>query len=523
MFWLIISVLAVVTLWFLLDRPLHHWEKLGAKQTKPWIILGDSWPTVLGLSNFPDMLQTVYNLYPEARYTGMYQCYTPALLLKDPELIKLITVKDFDHFTDRSTFLDPEVDPVVGRNLLSLKGQRWRDMRATLSGSFTSSKMKFIFGLINATTQRFVEHLKNRQGDVIELELKDALTRFANDVIATSAFGLTVDSLSQPENEFYLSGKKMSDLTSLRVLVKFFGYLVFPQLFRTLKIGLLDSSATRFLQKVLTETIRVREEEGIVRPDMINILLEAKKGAKDEEPVLVDTGFATVEESSPGRSKSHPAITNDDITSQAFIFFFAGFNSSSTAMCFAAYELARHPEVQCRLRDEIHQVQRHCEGKITYEALLGMKYLDMVVSEVLRKWPPIFAMDRVCTKPYVIEAVKSDEEPLRLRVGDAVILPFQAIHRDPINYPDPDKFDPERFSDENKRKIRPYTYLPFGVGPRNCLGSRFALLEVKMLLFNLLAAFELVPTARSVIPLRLAKRSPNVVIEGGLWFGLKRL
>ncbi|XP_060523176.1 uncharacterized protein LOC132700075 [Cylas formicarius] len=522
MFWLIVFILAVVILWFLLDKPLHYWERLGAKQTKPWIVLGDSWSTVLGLKNFSDLLQTVYNLYPDARYTGMYQFYTPVVLVKDPELIKSITVKNFDHFTDRRTFLDPEADPVSGRNLLSLKGQRWRDMRGTLSGSFTSSKMKFIFELMNDTAQRFVEHLKNRD-DVIELELKDTFTRFANDVIATSAFGLTVDSLSQPENEFYLSGKKITDFTSLRVFVKFFGYLMFPQLFRTLKIGLIDSGATRFFQKVLTETMRVREEEGIVRPDMINILLEAKKGAKDEEPVLVDTGFATVEESSLGRSKPQPAITNDDITSQALIFFFAGFDSTSTAMSFAGYELACHPEVQGKLRDEILEVQRRCEGKITYEALLGMKYLDMVVSEVLRKWPPIIGMDRVCTKPYVIEAVKPGEESVRLRVGDVVILPFQAIHRDPVNFPDPDKFDPERFSDENKGKIRPYTYLPFGVGPRNCIGSRFALLEVKMLLFNLLAAFEVVPTARSVIPLRLAKRSLNIVVEDGLWFGLKRL
>lgn len=81
-------------------------------------------------------------------------------------------------------------------------------------------------------------------------------------------------------------------------------------------------------------------------------------------------------------------------------------------------------------------------------------------------------MDRQCTKPFIIEPVTPDEKPVLIEKGIALYLPFYCIHRDPKNYPDPERFDPERFSEENKKNIKPYTYLPFGAGPRNCIGSR---------------------------------------------------
>lgn len=91
-------------------------------------------------------------------------------------------------------------------------------------------------------------------------------------------------------------------------------------------------------------------------------------------------------------------------------------------------------------------------------------------AETLRKWPPAVAMDRVCTSPYTM---KVDGKTHKFNVGDIIWVPVFGIHRDERYYPDPEKFDPERFNEENKRNIHPETYLPFGVGPRNCIGSRY--------------------------------------------------
>jgi len=306
--------------------------------------------------------------------------------------------------------------------------------------------------------------------------------------------------------------------------LKYFSFFFAPTLVRVFKMTLLGEGASNFFRKTIGETIQMREEKGIVRPDLINVLLEAQKGIKNEETEATETGFATAQETTElHKFKQLKSLSNDDICSQALIFFTAGFETASTALCFGSYELAINKNVQDKLRKEIQETHKAHDRKLTYDVLLKMKYLDMVVCEVLRKWPAVVVADRVCTKPLTIDPVTPDEKPVHFKVGDLIWLPFQGIHRDPNFFPNPEKFDPERFSDENKDSIRPYTYMPFGTGPRNCIGSRFALLEAKALLYNLLLNFEILPTKQTKIPLVLDRRAFNHTAFGGFWLGFKRV
>lgn len=100
-------------------------------------------------------------------------------------------------------------------------------------------------------------------------------------------------------------------------------------------------------------------------------------------------------------------------------------------------------------------------------------------------------------------------------------IPIFALHRDPKYFPEPERFDPERFNNKNKIYIKPYTYLPFGSGPRNCIESRFALLEAKALMFYLLSKFKVVPVEKTLIPLRISKKSFHLSAEDRFWFELK--
>nr|QTM97431.1 Cytochrome P450 [Sitophilus oryzae] len=526
MIWLVVAAILAGLLWRIFIKPLKYWSEIGVKQTRPWIFFGDSWTTVFRRISFADFVHTIYNLHPNERYTGFYQFLTPILMVRDPELIKQITVKDFEYFTDHRTMVDPEADRLWSGNLLSLKGQKWREMRATLSGSFTSSKMKSMFVLMNEAADKFVQFFLDKKEDLIELEMKECYARFTNDVIATTAFGIKVDSLAQPENIFYKMGLKITNFTGIKMSLKFFGYFAFPGLYKKFKIALLDQNASNFFKSIINETITTREENNIIRPDMLNTMLEVKRGIKQDdikENNEKDAGFATVQESPDmSKFKQLKTLTNEDITAQAMIFFFAGFDGASTVMCFASYELAINEYIQNKLREEIRSVDRKNDGKMTYDALLRMKYLDMVVSEVLRKWPVAVALDRVCTKPYVIKPKNPGEPTIHLAKGAAVWIPVHGIHMDPEKYPDPEKFEPERFNDENKDRINPYVYLPFGTGPRNCIGSRFALLELKALLYKTLLNFEIVPTKKTRIPLVLTK-DISVRAEGGYWLGLKRI
>lgn len=160
------------------------------------------------------------------------------------------------------------------------------------------------------------------------------------------------------------------------------------------------------------------------------------------------------------------------------IFFLAGFNAGSASTAFMAHELAVNPSVQQRLYEEVLAVHAQLDGKpLTFEALNQMTYLDMVVSETLRMWPVSPAMERSVNKPYVVE--NPNGSAVRLEAGDGIWIPTFAIHRDAKYFAIPDTFDPDRFSAANKHRIQPGTYMPFGIGPRNCIGSRFALMEMK--------------------------------------------
>lgn len=127
----------------------------------------------------------------------------------------------------------------------------------------------------------------------------------------------------------------------------------------------------------------------------------------------------------------------------------------------------------------------------------------------------------MCSKPFTIQPTKPGENPVHLNPGDVVFISINGIHRDPQYFPNPDTFDPERFSDENKENIKPYTYMPFGLGPRNCIGSRFAILEIKTIFFYMLSKFNIVVTEKTQIPIVLDKKNFNIAGENGIWVGLE--
>lgn len=118
-----------------------------------------------------------------------------------------------------------------------------------------------------------------------------------------------------------------------------------------------------------------------------------------------------------------------------------------------------------------------------------MKLNEMVVNETLRKWPPLPFGMRECNKDYKLNL--GDGKIIDIKKGDNFLIPFYSIQHYPKYFENPSKFDPYRFSDENKHNIVPGSFLSFGYGPRLCLGSRLALLEVKLVLFTILSKYSI--------------------------------
>ncbi|KAJ2939829.1 hypothetical protein O0L34_g18023 [Tuta absoluta] len=527
MLWLIwtVGLLAALVMYF--HNVYSKFDRQGVKTESVVPFFGSMMRIVLRLDHLVDSLNRIYFKFPEERFVGRFEFTKPLLIVKDLELIKRITIKDFEHFLDHRVFVNTDADPLFGRNLFSMKGQEWKDMRSTLSPAFTSSKIRLMVPFMVNVGDQMILNLKKEMKESgtshLDLETKDLMTRYACDVIASCAFGLKVDSHSNRKNDFYTQGLNASTF-KFKQLMLFFISTSFPWLMNLLKLKLFGVEAQHFFRNLVMSTMQERDKYNITRPDMIHILMEAKKGKllHDEKTEDDNAGFATVEESAVGKKTVTRAWTEDDLIAQAVLFFIAGFETVASSMTFLLYELAVNPDVQEKLVQEIRETEEKYGEKFDFNAVQKMAYMDMAVSELLRKYPPAVGLDRMCTKDYNLG--KPNDYAAKdyiIRKGDGLQIPVWAMHRDPEFFPNPDKFDPERFSEENKHNIKPFTYSPFGLGPRNCIGSRFALCEIKVMAYMLLRHMEVSPCPRTTIPAQLATGTFNILMKGGHWLRFK--
>nr|UZE89903.1 cytochrome P450 CYP9GK5 [Chrysoperla zastrowi sillemi]UZE89906.1 cytochrome P450 CYP9GK5 [Chrysoperla zastrowi sillemi] len=513
---LFIILIAIIYFYFI--RPLNYWKNLDVPFIPGYPIVGNFIWTSLKKQSFTDELNSLYNAFPNEKCVGMFSFGTaPALLIRDPELLKQITIKDFNYFTDHTkSFFKDGFDTLIDRNLFTLSGNEWRDMRATLSPAFTGSKMRGLFNMMNDCSEQFVSYysnkVKNAKDSHLEVELKKSFTRFTNDIIASAVFGVKCDSLNNEQNEFYLMGCKAAYFATWRILLSNFC----PWILKFLNLGgVIPEECCKYFKNLVYETKAVRERENIIRPDILHLLIQAQKGALKDDSVEENKGFVGTESKTVGNIKK---LDDDDIAAQAFLFFLGGFETTSILMCFTIFELALNPDIQERLLNEIQNTLSESNGEFSYDVVHKMKYLDMIVTETLRKWPPAPITDRVTTKNYKIQVGK---KLITLEPGFPITVPIIGFHRDPQYYPNPEKFDPERFNDENKKNIKPLTFCPFGAGPRLCIGARFAVMNAKIIIFHMIKNFEVILVKNSTVPPVLSSKSGNTILENGFHVGLK--
>ncbi|CAD7083922.1 unnamed protein product [Hermetia illucens] len=500
--WTLFSAISLFISYKWLTSTYDFFEKKNVHYEKPNIFFGNFTGMILRLETNFDMVKRFYMKFKDYKWYGMFAMRNPSLMIASPEIIKQVTVKDFDSFLNHRFIFNPEDEPILGNSLFVLKDQKWRDMRTTLSPAFTGSKMRLMFQLMDEcghNARKFLKSEAKGKGP-IEMELKDFFTRFTNDVVATCAFGIQVNSLLEKDNQFYQMSRKATNISGLTA-IKFMLVLNFHQIKKLFKIKIFDEEFTNYFYRLVVDTKQERALKGIIRPDMINLLMEAR---------------------SAGQKPVNRFWTNDDLVAQCIGFFGAGFETSAALMSFCAHELMENTDIQRKLIKEIDQVREELGDKpLTYEVLQRMQYIDMVVSETLRKWPPLIATDRACNKPYVIADENGGE--VKLNPGDVISIPIVGLHHDPEYFPNPDKFEPERFSPENRTQIQPFTYMPFGVGPRNCIGSRFVLMETKVAIFHLLSEFTFEASPRSCLAILLDKTSFQPKPKGGFWINMNTL
>ncbi|XP_075219352.1 putative cytochrome P450 6a14 [Lycorma delicatula] len=452
-----------------------YWEKRSVKFFPPTPLFGN-FKDVVTLKMSPAQCNhVIYRSFPEEKYVGLFQLRNPSLLIRSPELIKQILVKDFMYFTDRGIYYDEEREPLTA-HLVNLEGEKWKVLRQKLTPVFTSGKLKNMYHLLQECSDQltfYVEAaLENKNAKI--LEMRDLMARFTTDVIGSVAFGLQFNSFIDSDSEFRRMGRRVFDSSATSVVTKAIR-VFFPYIFRLLRLRTFPEEINTFFSSVVKDTIQDREKNNIQRNDFIQQLMLLRKADSD-------CGIPSSIE-----------MSDSVIAAQAFVFFLAGFETSSTTLSFCLHELAVNPEVQSRALNEINEVKAKHGGSITHDAILDMEYIDWVLLETMRKYPPVAVLSRVCTKPYMIPGTKIILDP-----GIHVSIPVYSLHHDPQYFPNPDQFLPERFNVKNREKIFSHTYLPFGDGPRMCIGKRFAMLEMKLGLSEFLTRYKVSLTNHEV-------------------------
>ncbi|XP_017020784.1 probable cytochrome P450 6a14 [Drosophila kikkawai] len=471
-----------------------YWEQRGVPQLKANFLVGHL--AKLRSVHLSELLQETYDAFRgSALVAGTYVYLQPVAVALDLDLVKSVLIRDFGKFADRRSF---HGDPLTN-NLFNMQGEEWRSLRTKLTPTFTSGKMKYMFGTITAVAQQLgetFEELVGSQGNV--LELHDLLGRYTTDVIGNCAFGTKCNSLKDPQTEFRRVGRQLfqKGVSSIRWRIFKFTYL--SSLSKLgLPVRIFAPEVTEFFMRIVRETVELREREQIRRNDFMDLLLGLRRQENGKE------------------------FTVEQMAAQAFVFFVAGFETSSSNMSYALFELAKNEAVQQKLRREIREViARH--GQLTYEAMMEMPYLDQTITETLRKYPALASLTRVASEDYEIPA-RNGGEPIVLEKGTNIHIPVRAIHYDPEIYPEPDEFRPERFEPAACQERPAAAFLGFGDGPRNCIGLRFGRMQVKVGLITLLLRFRFRLPSGSPEKLMVTRRSIILMPDKGVRLQVDRL
>lgn len=467
-----------------------YWEKKGVKCVPAVPLFGNCLPMILNKKNVGEILEDVYNAYPEESAIGYYEFLTPRLLIRDNELVQKVLIKDFGHFVDHGFEVDEKKNP-LDNQLFVMNGNKWRAFRTKMAPLFTSGKLKTMYDVMTEVGSGLLEYLdKNKAKDI---DVREAMGLFSMDIIGSAAFGINPNVLRNPDSEFRVKGKALNDPT-LKNLIRIWFFFAFPKLSKRFGFSFQPKSVTNYFCGIIRNAIDYRKQNDIQRNDFIQMMLQLKEKGNIELKTLDASDDYLKNELNDVNTEVFE-ITDDVLMAQAQSFLIAGFEATALLLTYAMLEICQNPEIQDALRKEVLE-QVKLNGGLTYEALRNMKYLEQVCKETQRIYPLIPFLTRVCTKPYTLP------NGFTIEKGEYVYIPVAAIHMDPTIYPDPKSFKPERFAEQPK----PGTFLPFGEGPRMCIAMRYAMLVVKYGLALILLNYRAKLSPSTKLPVKFLNR-----------------
>uniref|UniRef100_A0A2L2YIP3 Cytochrome P450 3A24 n=1 Tax=Parasteatoda tepidariorum TaxID=114398 RepID=A0A2L2YIP3_PARTP len=415
---------------------------------------------------------------------GYYMGDLPFIVINDLEMLKQVMIKDFHVFENRPAMVI-DMKP-IDQSILCVEGKRWKEVRSLLTPTFSSGKIKLMSNIVTKKVDVTVAEATKKAERNEPFDIYNLVQGLTLDVIADCAFAMKTHCQENTKDEFLVAVRKFLDDSHNRAVEYAYMFPFVRPLMNVLLNYTTVGKMSTLIANNVTQAIRTRQENSHIRSmDLLQLMIDYSKKDKAE-----------------GSS----GMTDEEIVANAYIFLLAGYETTATALGFTFYLLITHPEVQERLFQEIDAAE-DCD----YATLQSLQYLDQVFNESLRLYPPLTG--------FITRACAQDHQVGKFTIpkGSHVYAPIWDIQHDPDLWRDPWKFDPERFSPENKGSINSMAFFPFGIGPRNCVGARFAQLEAKLAIFKLLKKFKFEMCEKTDHPISII--CPTVIINpaNGVW------
>ncbi|CAH0403310.1 unnamed protein product [Chilo suppressalis] len=484
-----VVVILAVTFYIYNVRNFDYWKKRGIKHDKPVFLFGTNARNILMKKSRSELAEELYFKYPNEKVVGFYRSSMPELLIRDPEIMKKILISDFTSFYARGFHpYKQKVEPLM-KNLFFAEGDLWKMLRLRMTPAFTSGKLKAMFPLIVERAENLQQRALNLAKKNIPIDARDLMARFTTDFIGSCGFGLDSDSINDDDSEFRRLGRDAFNpplTTVIRGILK----MLFPTICKDLQFfGHVEKRSFDLVNKIQAS----RNYKPIGRNDFIDQMLEYKQRG----PIEIES-IEKVQSNGKAERLSFE-LTNELIVAQVMVFFGAGFETSSSATSYTLHELAYNPEIQKKVQNEVDEVLRRHDNKLSYDAVKEMTYLEWTFKEGMRKFPSLGYLMRECTRKYTFEDLNFSVDE-----GVKIMISVAGLHNDPKYWHNPEEFRPERFGPEEFTSVQKDVYQAFGDGPRVCIGARLGLMQSLAGLAALLSKFTVKPAPQSI-------RKPPVV------------
>ena len=506
----ILVCIAIIILMIHQRRKNRYFYDIGITCAPTWPVLG-AFPSIM----WKGILQhDIDSIQQHGKLFGYFLGNMPTLVVSDPDIIKEIFIKQFNKFPYRMQAL--YISKWWDNGVVMAVGDHWKYLRSILSRTFSTSKLKQIqpvverhLGILVSSLSQYTTSFTNPV-----IDMRKLFADLTLDIICETSFGVQLNTLEDPNNEFAKYAKIVSTLNIESNPVNALPLIIRQtrSIFEYFDIDYVDKKSLNYIKSSVAHIIEQRKSKqdlgryGDTLDAMMNIHKEGTTPGMRNKSTGPDSNMNY-------RYFKERGLTDDELIANCIIMLMAGYDTTSTTLCWMAFLLATNQRVQEKLLQELDK--KIGDRAPTYELVNKLDYMDMFLSETLRLYP---AANRTGRDAIVDTEVCGYKIPKDL----SVLVPIYAMHRLPDYWIRPNECIPERFDKQNGQSINPYIYMPFGVGPRACLGINMAKMLCKQIMAKFLQHFRLDITDNQELPPILEKSLLTKPVNGMKLRVLKR-